>query len=245
MAPDCRSVLSAPRCLTCWGYLPKILDMCTVFSNPVPLLPVAVSAGFPSPAAAYAARPLVLDDWLWPSRASCQLVPLGGHGRVHLVLDRSLQPVAGDRVWVGADAEPLQWPPAGAETGEGTGVVIAATIALYRRRPDPGPAPGSIHDWLIRRPHASYLVRAEGHSMTGFGIHHGSLLVVDRSCELHDGDIVIAGSEEGFLVKQYRGNPPRLLAGHGDYPDIVLARSPQFDLDGVVIASLTRHRGKP
>ncbi|WP_369802084.1 LexA family protein [Microbulbifer sp. Q7] len=79
--------------------------------------------------------------------------------------------------------------------------------------------------------------------MTGHGLHHGSLLVVDRSCELHDGDIVIAGCADGFLVKQYRTKPGRLVAGNTDYPDIVLERAPQYDLDGVVIASLTRHRG--
>ncbi|MFV8783164.1 LexA family protein [Microbulbifer sp. SA54] len=123
------------------------------------------------------------------------------------------------------------------------GVVVAATIRLYRRRPDPSPKPQSVHDWLIRRPFATYLVKAEGRSMSDHGIHHGSLLVVDRSCDLHDGDIVIAGCADGFLVKQYRTKPVRLVAGNTDYPDIVLERAPQFDLDGVVIASLTRHRG--
>ncbi|MEX2963461.1 LexA family protein [Microbulbifer sp. TYP-18] len=49
----------------------------------------------------------------------------------------------------------------------------------------------------------------EGRSMIGHGIHHGSLLVVDRSCDLYDGAIVIAGSADGFLIKQYRANPAR------------------------------------
>ncbi len=79
--------------------------------------------------------------------------------------------------------------------------------------------------------------------MIAHGIHHGSLLVVDRSCDLHDGDIVIAGCTEGFLVKQYRTKPDRLVAGNPEYPDVILRNAPQYDLDGVVIASLTRHRG--
>lgn len=74
------------------------------------------------------------------------------------------------------------------------------------------------------------------------GIHPGSLLVVDRSCNLHDGDIVIAGCIEGFLVKQYRTRPDRLVSGNPEYPDIALESAPKYDLDGVVIASLTRHR---
>ncbi|WP_439651347.1 LexA family protein [Microbulbifer guangxiensis] len=219
--------------------------MHTVVPVPVPLLPVAVSAGFPSPAAAYAAKSLVLDDWLWPSRASCQLVQDEGDRRRYLVLDQSLQPVVGDWLWTGEGEPLLQW---SAEShrqvsGDLTGLVISASIQLFRRRPDPGHSPDSIHDWLVRRPHATYLVRAEGRSMIAHGIHHGSLLVVDRSCDLHDGDIVIAGCIEGFLVKQYRTRPARLVAGNSDYPDIVLERAPQYDLDGVVIASLSRFRG--
>ncbi|GAA5525939.1 LexA repressor [Microbulbifer aestuariivivens] len=213
--------------------------------TPVPLLPVTVSAGFPSPAAAYAAKPLILDDWLWPSRASCQLVTTEGESGRYQVLDQSLRPVAGDWLWVGGEEPLLQW------SGEcdrrllagESATVVAASIRLFRRRPDPGRQPASIHDWLVRRPHATYLVKADGRSMIAHGIDHGSLLVVDRSSELHDGDIVIAGCSDGFLVKQYRCRPPRLVAGNAAYPDIVLERAPQYDLDGVVIASLTRHRG--
>ena len=219
--------------------------MHTVFPIPVPLLPVTVSAGFPSPAAAYAAKPLLLDDWLWPARTSCQLVAGEGGSRSYLVLNQSLQPVTGDWLW-GGDGEPLvQWSGEGDTRMENdtTAIVVAASIQLFRRRPDPGYRPDSVHDWLVRRPHATYLVRTDGRSMIAHGIHHGSLLVVDRSCDLHDGDIVIAGCSEGFLVKQYRSGPARLVAGNAAYPDIVLERAPQYDLDGVVIASLTKYRG--
>ena len=212
---------------------------------PIPLLPITVSAGFPSPAAAYAAKPLVLDDWLWPKRASCQLVAWDG-GRSYLVLDQALAPVMGDQLWLGADEPLLVW--AGESDGQifvsDAGSVVAATIRLFRRRPDPGHAPQSIHDWLIRRAYATYLVRVDGCSMVGHDIHHGSLLVVDRSCDLHDGDIVIAGCADGFLVKQYRLKPARLVAGNADYPDVVLERAPEYALDGVVVASLTRHRNR-
>lgn len=215
--------------------------MNTVIPIPVPLLPVAVSAGFPSPAAAYAAKPLVIDDWLWPQRSSCQLVSWGGDGRTFLVLDQALRPVMGDQLWF-ADADQLVSWPCQLSDEIVTGVVVAATIRLHRRRPDPGLQPSSIHEWLIRRPFATYLVKAEGRSMTDHGIQHGSLLVVDRSCDLHDRDVVISGCADGFLVKQYRTKPLRLVAGNTDYPDIILERAPQYDLDGVVIASLTRHR---
>lgn len=213
--------------------------MCTVI--PVPLILIPVSAGFPSPAAAYAAKPLVIDDWLWPQRVNCQLVPFGAGGRTYLILDQSLRPVAGDQLWFTEVDELLSWP-CESMPEVSAGIVVAATVRLYRRRVDPGFTPESIHSWLIRRPYATYLVRAEGRSMIDNGIHPGSLLVVDRSCDLHDGDIVIAGCIEGFLVKQYRTRPDRLVSGNPEYPDIALESVPKYDLDGVVIASLTRHR---
>ncbi|MEW5250222.1 S24 family peptidase [Microbulbifer sp. 2201CG32-9] len=185
---------------------------------------------------------MIVDDWLWPQRASCQFVPFGADGRTYLIIDQSLRPVAGDRLWSTEAEELLSWP-CGPVPEVDTGVVVAATVRLYRRRVDPGVAPQSIHEWLIRRPYASYLIRAEGRSMTDHDIHHGSLLVVDRSCGLHDGDIVIAGCADGFLVKQYRAKPGRLVSGNPQYPDVILKSAPEYDLDGVVIASLTRHRG--
>ena len=218
--------------------------MHTVLPVAIPYLPVTVSAGFPSPAAAYAAKPLVLDDWLWPKRASCQLVAGGSDGRRYLVLDQSLSPIVGDWLWMGEGEPMLRWAGNSEEPdcGAGTGIVAAASVQLFRRRPDPGCRPDSVHNWLVRRPFATYLVTAEGRSMISFGIHNGSLLVVDRSCGLHDGDIVIAGCADGFLVKQYRSKPARLVAGNADYPDVILERAPEYGLDGVVVASLTKHR---
>ena len=87
-----------------------MLSMNTVSLAPIPLLPMTVSAGFPSPAAAYAAKPLVIDDWLWPQRASCQLAPWGMDGRTFLVLDRALPPVLGDQIWLAETDRLVQLP---------------------------------------------------------------------------------------------------------------------------------------
>ena len=40
-----------------------------------------------------------------------------------------------------------------------------------------------LHRHVVKRPAATFFVRAEGDSMLGDGIHHGDLLVVDRSLE--------------------------------------------------------------
>ncbi len=57
---------------------------------------------------------------------------------------------------------------------------------------------------LIRNPVATFFVRVTGDSMVGAGIHHGDLLVVDRSLEPKDKNVVIAVVEGELTVKRIR-----------------------------------------
>lgn len=49
-----------------------------------------------------------------------------------------------------------------------------------------------LNAWFITQPMATYFVRVEGNSMIGAGIYDGDILIVDRSKQAQDGDIVIA-----------------------------------------------------
>ena len=64
--------------------------------------------------------------------------------------------------------------------------------------------PLDLNELLVARPAATYFVRAEGDSMEGAGILSGDLLVVDRSIEANNGDIVIACVDNEFTVKTLR-----------------------------------------
>ncbi len=52
--------------------------------------------------------------------------------------------------------------------------------------------PLDIREHLIKHPSATFFARAEGDSMTGFGIFSGDLLIVDRALQPQHGDVVIA-----------------------------------------------------
>jgi len=54
-----------------------------------------------------------------------------------------------------------------------------------------------LNTYLIKHPAATYLARAKGHSMEGCGIFDGDLLIVDRSLEAQDGQVIIAASGTG------------------------------------------------
>ncbi|MBB3231136.1 LexA family protein [Halomonas stenophila] len=59
-----------------------------------------------------------------------------------------------------------------------------------------------LHAHVVKRPAATFFVRAEGDSMRGDGIHHGDLLVVDRSLEPCPGRVVIIALDGELTVKR-------------------------------------------
>lgn len=67
-----------------------------------------------------------------------------------------------------------------------------------------------LNEHLIRRPAATFFVRVKGNSMIGAGIHHGDLLVVDRSLEPKSGTVVIAVVNGELTVKRLRLENGRL-----------------------------------
>ena len=58
-----------------------------------------------------------------------------------------------------------------------------------------------LNEHLIRQPAATFFVRAKGDSMIGAGIHDGDLLVVDRSVNAKNGNVVIAVVNREISVK--------------------------------------------
>ena len=61
-----------------------------------------------------------------------------------------------------------------------------------------------MNELLVKRPAATYFVRVQGDSMEGKGIYDGDLLVVDRSLDPRDGDVVIAAVDGELTVKTLR-----------------------------------------
>lgn len=82
-----------------------------------------------------------------------------------------------------------------------------------------------LHAHVVRRPAATYFVRAEGDSMLGDGIHHGDLLVVDRSLEPLPGRVVVISLEGEPTVKRLerRGGGVWLVASNPRFAAIPLA----------------------
>lgn len=79
-----------------------------------------------------------------------------------------------------------------------------------------------LHQYVVKRPAATYFVRSEGDSMLGDGIHHGDLLVVDRSLEALPGRIIVICVDGELTVKRLDrvGQRTYLRASNPAYPPI-------------------------
>ena len=61
-----------------------------------------------------------------------------------------------------------------------------------------------LNEHLIRNPAATFFVYANGDSMNLAGIDEGDMLIVDRSLEPRNGDIVIMCIDNEFTVKRFK-----------------------------------------
>ncbi|KPF92254.1 DNA polymerase V [Novosphingobium sp. AAP83] len=102
-----------------------------------------------------------------------------------------------------------------------------------------------LNEHLVRRPSATFFVRAAGESMRDAGIFDGDLLVIDRSISPKSDDIVIASIHGELTVKriQQSGKEWVLVPANPDFPVISLEGS-EGEVWGVVTHSIRRHCGR-
>jgi DNA polymerase V len=102
-----------------------------------------------------------------------------------------------------------------------------------------------LNQHLIRNPRATFIVRAEGDSMTGEGIYSGDTLIVDRSLQPRQNSIVIACIEGELTVKKlvYQDGKPYLAAANPDYPAIEIREGDELVIWGVVTKNI--HNPEP
>jgi DNA polymerase V len=89
---------------------------------------------------------------------------------------------------------------------------------------------------LIKNPAATFFVRVTGDSMVGAGIHHGDLLVVDRSIEPRDKNVVIAVVDGELTVKRIRIRKKKITLEpeNENYSAQQISEDAEFEVWGVV-----------
>ena len=102
----------------------------------------------------------------------------------------------------------------------------------------------SLDQLLIKNPPATFMAYAEGESMINIGIHHGDIIIVDRSLNPQNEDIIIAVLEGEFLIKQFSNTEDKikLIPHNPKYPTIYITEDSDFQVWGVVVHSIRSHR---
>lgn len=93
-----------------------------------------------------------------------------------------------------------------------------------------------LNRYLVKNPAATFFVRVTGDSMVGAGINHGDLLVVDRSLEPKDRNVVIAALDGQLTVKRIRIRRGKITLEpeNKDYPSQEISPESEFEIWGVV-----------
>jgi DNA polymerase V len=94
-----------------------------------------------------------------------------------------------------------------------------------------------LNEHLVRNPSATFFIRVTGDSMVDAGIYSGDILIVDRSLDPKDCNIVIAVVDGELTVKRLSiSNPGKvfLLPENQNYKAIEITKEMQFEVWGVV-----------
>lgn len=60
-----------------------------------------------------------------------------------------------------------------------------------------------LNEQLVRNKPATFFMRVQGHSMVNACIHHGDIVIVDRSVKPQSGKIIIAVLDGEMLIRRY------------------------------------------
>lgn len=103
----------------------------------------------------------------------------------------------------------------------------------------------NLNDLVVEHPAATYFIQVQGSSMTGAGISSGDILVVDRSMEFRNNDIVVAVIDGEFTVKRVgsQGGRSFLIAENKEYNPIELREGMAVQVWGVVTFVIHRVSG--
>ena len=112
----------------------------------------------------------------------------------------------------------------------------------------PSPADDYLEDYidlnqlLISERQSTFLVRVKGESMIDAGIRTGDLLIVDRSRNAVDGDVVIAILDGELTVKRLekRGVRITLIPENRKFPPITIREGQDFQVWGIVTHAIHR-----
>jgi len=115
----------------------------------------------------------------------------------------------------------------------------------------PSPADDYVEDsidlnkHLIKRPAATFFARASGDSLIEIGIKDGDLLIIDRSLQPRQNDVVIVALNGELTCKRLDLHGRKLMPANPRYTPIAMNDDMDVLIEGVVTHSIRYHRTHP
>jgi DNA polymerase V len=91
-----------------------------------------------------------------------------------------------------------------------------------------------LNELLVKKPAATYFVRAQGDSMLTAGIHSCDILIVDRSLIPASGKVVVCVLDGGLTVKRLVRDNEQWKLTSENHPDIIVEGDVELMIWGVV-----------
>lgn len=97
---------------------------------------------------------------------------------------------------------------------------------------------------LIKHPASTFFGRVNGDSMKDAGINDGDILVIDKSLEPKDGDMVVCFVDGEFTAKYIKVKKDIiwLVPANEAYPPIKITKENDFLIWGIVTYSIKKHQ---
>lgn len=101
----------------------------------------------------------------------------------------------------------------------------------------------NLHDFVVKRPAATFFMRASGDSMTGVGIYPDDVLVIDRSIKPRSGHIVVASVDGEYTLKILKmlDQKIHLMPANPKYKPIIINNPDEMQIFGVLTYNLHKH----
>ncbi len=105
----------------------------------------------------------------------------------------------------------------------------------------------NLHHLVVKKPAATFFMKAANDSMLGAGIFSGDILVIDRSLTASAGHIVVANLDGELIVRRlcYKQGHPYLMAENKNYPPLAIRPENDFQIFGVLTYHLHKHQLYP
>lgn len=107
--------------------------------------------------------------------------------------------------------------------------------------PSPGEdlegSPLDTNELLVRNPSATFFMRVSGQSMRDIGIFEGDIVVIDKSLEAKNSDVVVAVINGDYTLKKLalsKNKPPKLLASNNAFEALEVSGNDEMSIWGVV-----------